>query len=83
MKELDLLLTAYLREHWEQADPAERAAFGRILELPDPLLAAYLMQRDVPADPDIQSLLAILRSSVAGRLAATAAAASAPRPQLP
>ncbi len=77
MKELDLLLTGYLRERWALALPAERAAFERILELPDPLLAAYLMERDAPSDPDLQSLLAVLRERAAGRLPASAAAAGA------
>jgi antitoxin CptB len=68
MKELDLLLTTYLRDGWIRAGSAERAAFERILDLPDPLLAAYLMQRESPSDPDLESLLAILRGQVAGRL---------------
>jgi antitoxin CptB len=83
MKELDLLLTGYLREHWSMAGPAERAAFERILELPDPLLAAYLMERDAPPDPDLQGLLAILRGRAARRLPAAATAAPASGQQQP
>ena len=78
MKELDLLLRRYLTHHWPQADPAERAAFERILELPDPLLAAYLMDRETPADPHLQSLLAVLRDQAALQPVASIAAASAP-----
>ena len=81
MKELDLLLTAFLRERWAQAGSAERAAFRQLLELPDPLLAAYLMEREAPSDPDLQSLLAVLRGRAAGRLADTATPASAPGSQ--
>jgi antitoxin CptB len=81
MKELDLLLTGYLRDRWPLAAPGERAAFERILELPDPLLAAYLMQREAPPDPDLESLLAILRGQVAGRLSDTAAIATPSGPQ--
>ena len=76
MKELDLLLSGYLAECWSAAAPGERAAFERILELPDPLLAAYLMEREVPSDPPVQDLLAILRGRAAARLVAAAAAAS-------
>jgi antitoxin CptB len=65
MKELDLLLTSYLRDRWALASPREKAAFERILELPDPLLAAYLMQHEIPADPDLENLLAILRGQAA------------------
>lgn len=77
MKELDLLLTGYLRDQWAQAGAAEKAAFERILELPDPLLAAYLMEREAPSDPDLQSLLAVLRKRVAGRLPPSIAPAGA------
>jgi antitoxin CptB len=83
MKELDLLLTGYLRERWVQAGPIERAAFERILELPDPVLAAYLMERDAPSDQDLQGLLAILRGRAAGRLPAAATAAPASGQQQP
>ena len=76
MKELDLLLTGYLQEQWALAGRAERAAFERILELPDPLLAAYLMERDAPSDPDLQSLLAALRGRAAARLPSAATAAN-------
>jgi antitoxin CptB len=51
MKELDLLLLRYLREHLAQAASDERAAFAEFLELPDPDLARYLIAGDVPEDP--------------------------------
>jgi antitoxin CptB len=79
MKELDLLLTGYLRDHWTVAAAPEKAAFERILALPDPLLAAYLMQREAAPDPDLENLLAILRSQDAGRLSGAASTASASR----
>lgn len=51
MKELDLLLLRYLREHLAQAGEADRALFAEFLELPDPILARYLIAGDIPADP--------------------------------
>jgi succinate dehydrogenase flavin-adding protein (antitoxin of CptAB toxin-antitoxin module) len=78
MKELDLLLTQYLGQRWPLAPPREQAAFERILELPDPLLAAYLMEREVPSDADLETVLAVLRSQVAGGLAQAAAIATPP-----
>ena len=48
MKELDALLTAYLESHYPQADEAEKAAFRALLELPDPELVGYLLQRRRP-----------------------------------
>lgn len=61
MKELDLVLMRYLRERWPGADVAERAVFEQVLELPDPLLAAYLMGRERAPQPDMQRLLESLR----------------------
>jgi antitoxin CptB len=78
MKELDLLLTAYLRERWQGASVGERATFEQILELPDPLLAAYLTSREAPADPKLEHLVAILLECSAGKLPGAAAAAPAP-----
>ena len=83
MKELDLLLTGYLRDRWQQAAAHERATFERILELPDPLLAAYLMQREAAPDPDLESLLAILRGQVAGRLSGASSVATSSGTQGP
>jgi antitoxin CptB len=51
MKELDLLLLRYLREHLPSAANDERAAFVEFLELPDPDIARYLIGGDVPPDP--------------------------------
>jgi antitoxin CptB len=81
MKELDLLLTGYLRDRWKQAPATERAAFERILALPDPLLAAYLMQREAAPDPDLDNLLAILRGQDTGRLSGAASTAASSRTQ--
>ncbi|MGC4027622.1 MAG: succinate dehydrogenase assembly factor 2 [Steroidobacteraceae bacterium] len=62
MKELDLLLGGWLERHWMQAAPEEKAAFEHFLDLPDPLIAAYLLGRDVPEEPDLRSLVDRLRA---------------------
>lgn len=49
MRELDFLLQRYLAEGWLQATPAQRRAFGQLLELPDPELHGLLMGRLQPA----------------------------------
>jgi antitoxin CptB len=64
MKELDVLLTRYLRERWHAANSAERALFEQILELPDPQLAAYLLGRERAPDSTLQSMLDRLRGVV-------------------
>ena len=48
MKELDALLSAYLDVRYDDAPAAEKAAFRELLELPDPDLVGYLLQRQVP-----------------------------------
>jgi antitoxin CptB len=74
MKELDLVLTRYLRDRWPQASGAERAIFEQILELPDPLLAAYLMGRENAPDADLERVLAQLRGDLRAPLAGATAA---------
>jgi len=63
MKELDILLGRYLREHFVTAPEAERLRFEEILELPDPLLAAYLVAGEPTADPAHQPLIDLLRGA--------------------
>jgi antitoxin CptB len=67
MKELDLLLREYLDQHWSGATSAERAAFARLLELPDPELASYLLGHAAAADPTLEPVLAMLRGLSARR----------------
>lgn len=61
MKELDLVLMRYLRMRWSSAGPEERATFERILDLPDPILAACLMRHEPAPEADLETLLARLR----------------------
>jgi antitoxin CptB len=49
MRELDLLLLRWLEQRYEQASPAQRAQFEALLEVPDPQLAAWLLQGAAPA----------------------------------
>ena len=57
MKELDLILGAWLANCWEQASVPEKAAFERFLELPDPVIAGYLLGRDAPTDSGTLALV--------------------------
>jgi len=53
MSELDDLLTAYLEQRYDEADADEKAAFAALLELPDPELVGYLLNRQQPASERI------------------------------
>lgn len=74
MKELDLVLTRYLAQRWPDAGSDERARFEQILELPDPLLAGYLMGREQAPDPAMQQLVEHLRCGIAAPVAPAPAA---------
>ena len=48
MRELDVLLLAYLETRYAEAGEAEKSAFRELLALADPELNAYLLQRQSP-----------------------------------
>lgn len=77
MKELDLVLQRYLAAHWASADAAERAQFERVLELPDPELAACLLGHAQAPDPALEAMLVRLRGQAT---AGTRRARSNPSP---
>lgn len=58
MRELDVLLERYLRERWPASDAGTRAAFLRLLDLPDPELADYCLRRAPVGDPALARLVA-------------------------
>jgi succinate dehydrogenase flavin-adding protein (antitoxin of CptAB toxin-antitoxin module) len=66
MKELDLLLTRYVEEHFGDASPAARQAFLELLEAPDPVIFAYFMGRIPPPTPVLSALIARITSSTGG-----------------
>jgi antitoxin CptB len=53
MRELDELLLRYLENDYESDSEADKAAFRAVLELADPELNAYLLQRQVPSSESI------------------------------
>jgi antitoxin CptB len=61
MLELDLLLDRFLTARYHDLDTAERAAFSRLLDLPDPELLTCLSGKAEPADPELRALVQRLR----------------------
>jgi antitoxin CptB len=57
MKELDVVLSAYLDETYPGASAAEQALFRRLLEMPDPDLYNLLLRRSHADDPEIAEFL--------------------------
>jgi antitoxin CptB len=63
MKELDVLLSRYVRERYLAAPVGQQAAFEALLELPDPEIADLLLGHGAPTDPD---LVAVVRELSGG-----------------
>ncbi|MGH8232411.1 MAG: succinate dehydrogenase assembly factor 2 [Steroidobacteraceae bacterium] len=63
MKELDLLLSAWLEAHYAHASEARRGQFEALLGLPDPELAAYLLAGQRPVLPDMAALVDLIRAA--------------------
>jgi antitoxin CptB len=63
MRELDVLLERYLQERYPSAPAVEQQAFAALLEAPDPQLFAYIVQREVPEDPEWAHVIARLRNA--------------------
>jgi succinate dehydrogenase flavin-adding protein (antitoxin of CptAB toxin-antitoxin module) len=62
MKELDVLLERYVRSRLPGAGAAERQVLGRLLELPDPLLADYLFGHAIAEEPALAGLVTAIRT---------------------
>ena len=64
MRELDGLLARFVEVQAGRLSDEEMTCFEAILELPDPILHAYLVGRSAPDSPAIASLLDRIRASV-------------------
>ena len=60
MKELDILLEGYARVQLPGASREERSLFARLLSLPDPQLAAYLLGGEQPSEPELAHLTRLI-----------------------
>ena len=57
MRELDELLLDYLERRYPDDGEADKAAFRALLELADPELNAYLLQRQTPNSEPIARVI--------------------------
>jgi antitoxin CptB len=62
MRELDALLLTFVEHAAKSLSTAELARFEEILELPDPVLHAYLLRRSAPPDAATEALLERIRA---------------------
>jgi antitoxin CptB len=63
MRELDAVLESFVQTSFAELGADDIARFERILELPDPVLFAYVTGRSAPADDDSARLIERIRSS--------------------
>jgi antitoxin CptB len=61
MRELDELLQRYLEQRYPRATDDERRAFQRLLDVQDTELQAYVLNHAEPCDPEMKSVVRILR----------------------
>jgi succinate dehydrogenase flavin-adding protein (antitoxin of CptAB toxin-antitoxin module) len=57
MRELDELLLIYLEQIYPYDNEADKAAFRKVLELADPELNGYLLQRQTPSSESIARVI--------------------------
>ena len=57
MRELDELLVRYLEERYPLDSDADKAAFCEVLQLADPVLNGYLLQRQTPPSESIARVI--------------------------
>ena len=62
MRELDVLLSAYLDERYAGSATADKRAFRQLLELSDPELNAYLLGGQEPPSEEIAHAIQLVRS---------------------
>ena len=60
MRELDVLLTRYVDEHYGRASSEDQEAFRTLLDSPDPLIHAYCLGREVPPTRVLASLIGVI-----------------------
>ena len=61
MKELDVVLGAYLERYYADAAAEEQARFRALLEMPDPDLYGLLLGRNSSGDAGVDAMIGFLR----------------------
>ena len=64
MLELDLLLSGFLENGYEQLNSIEKQVFTELLETADTELLEYLMGRDVHKEARVQHVIEAIRKSL-------------------
>jgi len=62
MKELDVVMSRYLEQHYASASSTEQDHFRALLEMPDPDLYDLLLGRSVTSDAELARFIQLLRN---------------------
>ena len=60
-KELDIVMNRYLQERYETASTEEQASFNALLDIEDPIIFDWLMDKTQAEDENLQELVEILK----------------------
>jgi antitoxin CptB len=63
MLELDVLLLAFLEQHYSDLSPSLQRLFIRLLGLPDPVIHAWCVGGEPPEDEEFLELVASIRQT--------------------
>lgn len=66
MRELDVLLSGWMDEKYDAASGEDKSAFRRLLSLPDPEVARYLLAGERATDTDIARVVECIRGHPRG-----------------
>ena len=61
MRELDLMLLAFVDQRYDPLSDTDQRCFEQMLQNPDQLLLAWLMGHQQPTDPHLAKLVAHIR----------------------
>ncbi|MCG8017844.1 MAG: succinate dehydrogenase assembly factor 2 [Candidatus Thiodiazotropha sp. 'RUGA'] len=63
MLELDVLLEAFLEQHYSDLPPHMQRQFIQLLEFPDPIIHAWCVGGEKPDDEEFAELVASIRAT--------------------
>jgi len=60
-KELDIVMNRYLQERYSTASVEEQASFNELLDIEDPIIFDWMLNKTQPEAENLQALIKILQ----------------------
>ena len=64
-KELDIVMNRYLQERYETASAEEQESFNALLDIEDPIIFDWLMDKTKAEDENLKAIVEILKGIMA------------------